>query len=136
MNYNKKEAKAFLEKEFGWRDYGGKHYESIYTRFFQGYYLPQKFGFDKRRAHLSSLICSGQITRESALKEMDQHPYPDAKLSLEDRDYVIKKFGLTEKEFERIISSPPKSYKDYPNDEVFIQFFSSIYRFFKSLLAR
>ena len=136
VNYNKQEAKAFLEKEFGWRDYGGKHYESIYTRFFQGYYLPRKFGFDKRMAHLSSLILNGQMSREEALKEMEKHPYPDTKLALEDRDYIIKKFGLTEKEFQNIMNSPPKSYKAYPNDEFFIKHFSSLYRVLKMLLVK
>lgn len=136
VNYNKKEAKEFLKKEFGWQDYGGKHYESIYTRFFQGYFLPQKFGFDKRRAHFSSLIMSSQMTREEALKEMEKPPYPDEKLLQEDRAYVIKKFGLGEKEWEEIMNTPRKSYKDYPNDEFFIKLFSLIYRFLKMFLVK
>lgn len=136
VNYNKKEAKTFLEQEFGWRDYGGKHYESIFTRFFQGYYLPKKFGFDKRRAHLSSLIVNSQMTRDEALKEMEKHPYPDERLVEEDREYVTKKFGISEQEFEKIMASPPKSYKDYPNDDLLIKHFSSLYRILKMLLVR
>ena len=93
IEYNKEEAKRLLTKEIGWRDYGGKHYESVWTRFYQGYYLPRKFGFDKRRAHLSTLICSGQIRREEALLEMEKPAY-DPKLLAEDMQYVIKKVQL------------------------------------------
>lgn len=113
--YRKKDAKELLRKELGWRDYGGKHYESIYTRFFQGYILPKKFGIDKRRAHLSTLVCSGQITRNEALREMEDSPYLDEKMVDDDKEYVIKKLGLTHEEFNRIMTSPVKSYRDYPN---------------------
>ena len=112
--YRKEDAKRVLEKELGWRDYGGKHYESIYTRFFQGYILPRKFGIDKRRAHLSSLICAGQITREEAMRELEAPTYNPA-LQMEDREYTLKKLGLTNEEFDRILSAPPKTYDDYPN---------------------
>lgn len=64
-----------LEAELGWRRYHAKHFESIYTRFFQGYLLPRKFNMDKRRPHFSSLIVSGQMTREQAIKEFEAHPY-------------------------------------------------------------
>ena len=114
--YIKKDAKKLIEKELNWKDYGGKHYESVYTRFFQGYILPTKFGFDKRRAHLSTLICSNQIGREEALKEMQRSPYPSEKMMEEDKKYVIKKLGLTEKEFEEIMSAPIKGFRDYPNN--------------------
>ena len=63
-----------LERELGWKYYGWKHYESIYTRFYQGYILPKKFGYDKRKSHLSSLICSGEMTREEALEELKKEP--------------------------------------------------------------
>ncbi len=76
MDYRKKDAMEILENELGWRYYGGKHYESIYTRFFQGYLLPRKFGYDKRRAHLSSLVCSSEISREQALEELKKNPTP------------------------------------------------------------
>jgi len=114
IDYVKSDAKALLVRELGWRDYGGKHFESIYTRFYQGYILPKKFGFDKRRSHLSSLICSGEITRGSALEELKQEPYP-VELQREDREYTIKKFGLTEAEFEAILRTPPKTFWDYPS---------------------
>jgi N-acetyl sugar amidotransferase len=114
--YNKKEAATLLEKEVGWKHYGPKHFESVYTRFFQGYILPKKFGFDKRRAHFATLICSGQMTREEALAEMEKDPYPAERMR-EDRNYVIKKLGLTEAEFEEIMAAPVKSFRDYPNNK-------------------
>lgn len=114
LDYVKKDAMAVLEGELGWRYYGGKHYESIYTRFYQGYILPKKFGFDKRKAHLSSLICSGEITRDEALLELREPPYP-LDLQEQDREYVIKKLGLTEAEFEAIMDLPKKSFWDYPS---------------------
>jgi N-acetyl sugar amidotransferase len=113
IDYHKAEAKERITKEFGWRDYGGKHYESIYTRFFQGYILPVKFGYDKRRVHLSNLICSGELTREEALEEMEREAYAPDRLA-EDRTFVIKKLGLTEPEFEAIMGASPKMHIDYP----------------------
>jgi len=113
--YDKVAAVGVLERELGWRNYGGKHHESIYTRFFQSYILPVKFGIDKRRAHLSSLIVSGQSTREQALSELSE-PIADPKLIAEDRVYVAKKFGLTEREFDALMELPPRSVRDYPND--------------------
>jgi N-acetyl sugar amidotransferase len=114
IDYSKKNTIPILEKEIGWKYYGGKHYESIYTRFYQGYILPKKFGFDKRRTHLSSLICSGEITRSEALDSLKEPTY-DRALQEEDYTYVVKKFGLTTDEFERIMNQPRKAYKDYPS---------------------
>jgi N-acetyl sugar amidotransferase len=76
LDYDKQMAKRLLMENYGWEDYGGKHYESLYTRFYQGWILPHKFGYDKRRMHLSTLICSGQITRDDALMEIAGPPYP------------------------------------------------------------
>jgi hypothetical protein len=114
LDYRKEIAMQFLKEKLGWKYYGGKHYESIYTRFYQGYILPGKFGFDKRRSHLSSLICSGETTREAALKELDKPTYSPA-MQEEDREYVIKKLGLTQDGFEAIMNAPKKSYWDYPS---------------------
>lgn len=114
IDYDKAEAMKILEKELGWRYYGGKHYESIYTRFYQGYILPVKFGYDKRRCHLSSLICSGELTREAALKELEKPTYSPA-MQEEDREYVVKKLGLTDDEFEGILAAPKKTIWDYPS---------------------
>lgn len=114
IDFNKTEAMKILEQELGWRYYGGKHYESIYTRFYQGYILPTKFGYDKRRSHLSSLICSGETTRDAALKELDKPTYQPT-MQEEDREYVVKKLGLTDDEFESILNAPKKTFWDYPS---------------------
>lgn len=114
IDYNKMEAMKILETELGWRYYGGKHYESIYTRFYQGYILPLKFGYDKRRSHLSSLICSGELSRQTALLELEKPSYSPA-MQEDDREYVVKKLGLTNAEFEQILQAPKKSFYDYPS---------------------
>jgi N-acetyl sugar amidotransferase len=114
VDYIKSDAIKVLEKELGWQYYGGKHFESIYTRFFQGYILPVKFGYDKRRGHLSSLICSGEITRQDALAELSKPTYAPA-LQEADREYVVKKLGLTDDEFQTILDLPRKTIYDYPS---------------------
>jgi len=114
IDYNKLEAKKTLQKEICWKDYGDKHHESVYTKFFQAYILPTKFGFDKRRNHLSSLICADQITRDQALEEMKKELYPPQELK-EHIDYVINKFGLSAEEFDSIMKTQPKTYWHYPN---------------------
>jgi len=113
--YDKAEAVKTLERELGWRNYGGKHHESIYTRFFQSYILPSKFGIDKRKAHLSSLIMSGQITRDQALAQL-QEPIADPEQVSSDLRYVAKKFGVTDQEFQALMQLPVASYRDYPNE--------------------
>jgi len=120
IDYDKSEAMKLLENELGWRYYGGKHHESIYTRFYQGYILPTKFGYDKRRCHFSSLVCSGEITREAALKELEKPTYAPSTQE-EDREYVIKKLGLSESEFEEIMNAPKKSFWDYPSYARFVE---------------
>lgn len=114
IDFNKAEAMKILEQELGWRYYGGKHYESIYTRFYQGYILPTKFGYDKRRSHLSSLICSGEMTRDAALKELDKPTYQPS-MQEEDREYVVKKLGLNDEGFEAMLNAPKKTFWDYPS---------------------
>jgi len=114
LDYNKNNALTTLQNELGWKYYGGKHYESIYTRFYQGYILPKKFGFDKKRLHLSSLIWSGQINREFALEEMTKDDYPEV-LKEQDKKFVIKKLNISLREFEQIMRMPIKSFWDYPS---------------------
>jgi N-acetyl sugar amidotransferase len=116
MPYVKSEAMKILQDELGWRYYGGKHYESIITRFHQSYILINKFKMEKRRAHLSNLIFSGQMTRDEALEEL-KIPVCAPTMIEEDYEYVMKKLGLTEAEFSEILAAPPKSYRDYPNEE-------------------
>jgi hypothetical protein len=116
FDYDKEKAKQTIEREIGWEYYGAKHYESRFTRFFQSYYLPVRFGFDKRKAHLSSLILSGQITREEALEELKQD-LTTSHFVREETDYVLRKLGISPVEFDRLMSSPVKSYRDYRNNE-------------------
>ena len=111
--YTRKEAIEELTAEFGWRYYGGKHYESRWTRYFQGWWLPVKFGYDKRLAHLSSLILSGQISREGALEELTKDHYPES-TRREDQIFINKKLGFTEKEFNDLLAEPPHSHYEYP----------------------
>ena len=113
LEYNKKEVKRLIQSELGWRDYGGKHFENIFTRFYQGYILCKKFGVDKRKSHLSTLICSGQLSREAALEEIEKSPYPSQELFEKDREFFIKKLGITTDEFERLMAQPAKSHLDY-----------------------
>lgn len=114
--YVKADAKRTLMEELGWRDYGGKHYESVFTRFFHADYLPTKFGYDLRKSYNSALVCSGQITREEALAELANPPSPKDQRE-QDRVYVLKKLGLSKDEFSNIVESPNKTYRDYPNSD-------------------
>lgn len=114
LDYNKESAKELMKQKIGWQDYGGKHFESIFTRFYQGFILPTKFGVDKRKAHLSTLINSGQISREDALKELEKPPYPEHQLQ-EDKEFILKKLDLSETEFDQIMKLPIKKHTDYPS---------------------
>lgn len=117
VDYKRQDALDLLQRELGWAPYGKKHYESIYTRFYQGYILTTKFGFDKRRAHLSCLVNNGEMTREEALAELKEPAIPGKQLK-EDRVFVLKKLGLTDEEFEAIMALPRKTFWDYPSYEV------------------
>lgn len=112
LDYNKQAVKEVISKELGWRDYGGKHYESVFTRFYQGYILPVKFGIDKRKAHLSDLIYSRQITKAEALIEL-QKPIMEKEQLEQDYAFVLKKFNLTETEFEAIIKTPRREHTEF-----------------------
>ncbi len=112
LNYNKKEALHVLEKELGWRNYGNKHDESIFTKFYQDVILPKKFNIDKRKAHLSSLICSHQITREEALVELNKPLYNEEEYH-KNLNYFFKKLQLSEIEFKQIMDREPKNHWDF-----------------------
>ncbi|MGV3712637.1 N-acetyl sugar amidotransferase [Pseudolysinimonas sp.] len=116
MPYVYTEAKQDITDSVGWRDYGGKHYESVFTRYFQGYYLPHKFGYDKRLAHYSSLVLSDQLTRDEALALMESTNYPEA-LRNQDHEFIAKKLGVSVDELEALIELPPVDYTAYPNSE-------------------
>ncbi len=115
--YSKKMAIDFLHNEFDWNYYGGKHFESRFTKFFQSYYLPKKFGYEKKRAHISSLIVGGEITREEGLVEMDDNTiYTEAEM-LEDKKYIMKKLDISDDEWDGIMSAKNKTEDDYKNNK-------------------
>lgn len=129
IDYNKEEIKKLVQAEFGWRDYGGKHYESVFTRFYQGYYLPVKFNIDKRKAHLSNLILSGQLTREEALIQLATPTY-DTRLQEQDKEYVQKKLGFSAKEWDDIMNAKPVSHNSFETEEApHYTFFYSLFRY-------
>ena len=132
MEYNKDEAKKIIMEKINWKDYGGKHHESRFTKFFQAHWLPNKFGFDKRKAHLSSLIVSGQMSREEALKELKKPLYDEEELK-EDIEFLAKKMGLSVKEFKDIMKMPNKTFRDYPSDYEFEQKMRKFYAYIKKL---
>lgn len=110
-------TREVIRRDFDWQDPGGKHYESIFTRFYQGYILPRKWNVDKRKAHYSNLILSDNLTRAEALERMKLPPYPAEKLR-DDYDYAIKKLGFTREEFEEIMTCPPVPHAAFPTDRM------------------
>ncbi|MDE5925696.1 MAG: N-acetyl sugar amidotransferase, partial [Helicobacter sp.] len=114
IEYGKKIAIDTLTREYGWENYGNKHCESIWTKFFQEYFLPTKFGYDKRRPHYSSMILAGEMSREEALKKLESPAY-QGNLE-EDLKVILGKLGLSKAEWEEIMQVPIKSYKDYRNN--------------------
>jgi N-acetyl sugar amidotransferase len=125
--YSKSEAMRKLQEELDWEYYGGKHYESRITGFVQSYLLPVKFRIDYRRATLSSQICAGEITRDEALDILKSPPFDPARAQQE-KEYVAKKFGITLEEMDSILADPPKTHRDYPNNERFLEFLYGMYR--------
>jgi N-acetyl sugar amidotransferase len=125
LDYKKSEAISILEKEFGWRYYGGKHYESIFTKFYQAYILPEKYGIDKRKAHLSSLIRNKEITRKEALEQLSLPLYTEQEL-VDDKRYVLKKLGFSEKEFDNIMKLPPCPHNFYPSSETLMNYLRTL----------
>lgn len=117
LRYDKFQAIDELVAEVGWTPYEGKHHESVYTRFFQSYILPVKFGIDKRKSHLSALIYSDpeKFTRDWALEEL-QKPICPPSLVREDKEYVAKKFSLSVEQFDQIMAVPPRSFKTYKSN--------------------
>jgi N-acetyl sugar amidotransferase len=125
--YNKNDAMKVLEQELDWRNYGGKHHESLYTKFVQSYLLPEKFNIDYRRATFSTQICAGEITREEALEVLKKKPYDPQKVD-EEKEYVCKKLSISVEELNHIINLPPKTYRDYPNNKRVLEFIYNMYR--------
>ncbi|SNV42424.1 Predicted ATPase of the PP-loop superfamily implicated in cell cycle control [Chryseobacterium taklimakanense] len=116
----KKEAEDLLEKEYGWQRYKHKHHESRFTRWFEAFWLREKFGFDKRKNHLSSLVLTGQMSREDALKRVSEPELPADELKSE-TEYVAKKLGFRMDELMGYFNGPNKTFHDYKNNYKLIQ---------------
>lgn len=129
IEYKKNEAVKILKDEFEWRDYGGKHLESKITKIYQSYILPIKFNIDKRKAHLSSEICSGQLSRNDAITKLKEPLYLNTVLE-SDLEFFLKKIGLSVKDFEVIMNSAPKSHFDFKS---YAEIKNKIYRFLKPI---
>jgi len=114
--YHKEKAITILEERFGWQQYANKHYENIFTRFYEGYWLPKKFGYDKRKCYFSSLILTGQMTREEALKALGNQPY-DEKIAMQDLDYIVERLGMNKEEFLKLMDGENRTFRDYKNSE-------------------
>ena len=112
--YDKAQAEELLHEKYGWTKYANKHYENVFTRFFEGYFLPHKFGFDTRKNVLSNEILADTMTREEALEILKQPPYDPEQAEL-DKAYIAKKLGVPTEEFQRIIDQPNKTPADYKN---------------------
>lgn len=116
--YNYDDIKQRIIEELDWRDYGGKHYESIWTRFYQGYILTNKFNIDKRKAHYSNLIFSGQLKKEDAILKLSEPSLPKA-VETNDLIFVTKKLGLNEDSFDEIMKTPRREHSDFKVEEGF-----------------
>ena len=112
--YFKKDAEDELERLFGWKRFQHKHHESRFTRFYEDYWLPRRFGYEKRRAHFSSLIVTGQMTREGALDRLSK-PEMDEHFLTQEFEYVAHKLGISVLELQEMFDAPKKTYQDYKN---------------------
>lgn len=125
--YLKDQAMQELADKFGWQKYAHKHYESRFTRFYEGYWLPTKFGYDKRRAHFSSLILTKQLSRDEALEKIAQPAYDEESMR-QDFEYVATKLDMTVPEMQQLLKGPNKTYRDYSNSMAFIDLGTQVLR--------
>jgi len=116
IDYNKERCIGVLVEELGYRPYPYKHYESIFTRFYQGYLLPTKFGIDKRRLHFSSLICSGQMSRDRAKELLAHSPYPDVDDLQVDIEYFLKKMDWSEVDLAAYLARPERAHDEFGSE--------------------
>jgi len=116
VDFNKQNAVELMKEKLNWQPYTGKHHESIYTRFFQSYILPRRHGFDKRTMHLSTLIMSGQMERDTALRELESKICPDD-IVRQDKEYIAKKLGISQTDLENILDLRPRQNSEFPSYE-------------------
>ena len=127
IHYNKKEAIDMLEREYGWESYGQKHFESRFTRFYEAYWLPKRFGFDTRRVQFSSLIVTNQMTREEAMEILEKPSYDEATIH-NDLDYVSNKLEISTQELVEYLEGPKKYFFDYKSQEKLYKLGSKIFK--------
>lgn len=136
IDYNYDTVKKEIIEKLNWRDYGGKHYESVWTRFYQGFILPKKFHIDKRKAHLSNLIFSGQMTKDKAQEKL-LGAIINPELGQSDFEFVLKKMSLTQKEFDDLLKQPRKEHLVYKSQKGFwesyplLKFFRPVFNVFQ-----
>ncbi len=116
LPYHKADAMRLLQEKYGWQPYPQKHFESRFTRFYEGFWLPTKFGYDVRRVQYSSLILTGQMTRAEAIERLKQPPL-DPEIARQEFDYVATKIGITSEELRRYLEQPNRTYRDFKSQE-------------------
>ncbi len=116
MHYDKRDATSHLVEDFSFKPYPYKHYESVFTRFYQGFLLPTKFGIDKRKVHLSNLIMSGQLTRSEGLALLETDAYPSEKELRNDIRFFLKKLKWSEKQLNEYLERAPRAHSDFANN--------------------
>ena len=126
LPYNKFEALDVLQRDFNYKPYPYKHYESIFTRFYQGYILPKKFGVDKRIIHLSTLVAAGQMTREDALKGLEGIPYPSQQALEDDIEYFLKKMNWTKEQLDDYLKRPERKHDEFPSEKKQHEFLATL----------
>lgn len=127
FEFDKEESLNALEKDYGYKRYPYKHYESVFTRFYQGHILPEKFNVDKRKLHLSSLILAGQISREDALEVLNHIPYPTVRELEDDKEYFLKKMGWSKETLDDYLSRPERSHTEYKSEKKLWDYCEKIY---------
>ena len=130
VEYNKDKIMELLKSLYGWMKYEHKHYESRFTKFYEGYWLLKKFGYDKRKAHFSSLILTNQMTRKEAIEKLKSYPLSEDEINNEFR-FISKKLDITEENLRKLLNDKNKSFKDYKSSYYIIQFFVKLMRFLK-----
>ncbi|OXR50249.1 hypothetical protein PuT2_05685 [Pusillimonas sp. T2] len=136
MSFNKAAAMSSLVDRYGYKPYPYKHYESVFTRFYQGYLLPQKFGVDKRRLHLSTLIISGQMTRQAAEEDLRSIPYPSTQDLHEDTEYFLKKMGWTAAQLKNYLDRPEQPHANYASEQWLWDALKDAYLTFRSHMRK
>lgn len=126
--YIKSEAMKLLQNKFGWQPYPQKHFESRFTKFYESYWLPKKFGYDVRKVQFSSLILTGQMTRNEALEKLQTLPYDEATIH-HDFEYIANKLSISVEELQSYFDAPNKTYKNYASQENIYKIGARLFKF-------